>query len=183
MLGALAVVSLAALLTVGATTASAHKGPGIGFGGTRLSTLIGEAAKNLDVTSAKLKDAIRAGAVSEIDDAVADGEIEAADAAALKEQVADQLDVAFAVSRTRGVAASLGSTARKVNDAFRAARRSLAVARIDQALKDGRLDADEAAELKQDVADAKIPGYKDGLLGRGGFGFGLKPFGFGFRGP
>jgi len=47
---------------------------------------------------------------------------------------------------------------------------------VDQALKDGDLDADEAAELKKEIEAADFPGYS------GGRGFGLGHRG-GFGGP
>ena len=169
----LALASAVALLTVGATTASAHGGPGHGLRGASTSALVTEAAKQLNVTRAKLRDAITDSAVARIDEAADDGDVEAADAAELKDEAADNLGFAYTVSRTRTVASKLGITTAKLNDGFRAARKALILARINKAVADGDLDASDAAELKQDLDDADLPGYK-----ANGFGFG---FGFGGR--
>ena len=75
----------------------------------------------------------------------------------------------MALSRTRVVASNLGITATRLNSGFRAARKALIVKRIDEALADGDIDADEAAELKEELEDEDLPGYKSG----GGFGFGF----------
>jgi len=181
----IAALALTALLAVSVATASAHRGdpggpggPGVpggkgGLRGASASALVTEAAKQLDVTRAKLVDAIEKAAATRIDEAVEDGDLDAGDAADLKEEAADHLRFAMDISRTRTVAANLGVATAKLNTEFRDARRALATARINDALADGDIDADEAAELKDELADADVPGYK------GGFGFG---FGFG-HGP
>jgi hypothetical protein len=60
-------------------------------------------------------------------------------------------------------------TTAKLNSSFRAARRALILARINRAVAKGDLDEEEAAELKQELTQATLPGYK--AAGRG-FGFG-----------
>ncbi len=176
-----AALSLAALLVVGVTTASAHRGGpggprgGKGPGGASASALVTEAAKQLEVTRAKLVEAIEKAAMTRIDEAAEDGDVDADDAAKLKEEAADNLRFALAVSRTRTVAANLGITAAKLNTEFRDARRALITARINEAVADGDLEQDEAAELKEELADAELPGYKLGF-GFGGFGFGHRGF-------
>jgi len=179
-----AVLALTALLAVSVATAGAHRGgpgsPG-GKGGPRgasASAFVTEAAKQLEVTRAKLVDAIEKAAATRIDEAVEDGDLEAARAADLKEEAADNLRFAIDISRTRTVAANLGVTTAKLNTEFRDARRALATARINDALADGDIDADEAAELKEELADADVPGYKPGGFGfGGGFGHGHRGFG------
>jgi hypothetical protein len=169
-----AVLSLVALLTVGATAASAHGGGG-GPGGLRgasAGALVTQAAKELGVTRAKLVEAIEDAAVAQIDEAVEDGDVDAEDADELKDEARDNLRYAINVSRTRTVASNLGVTTAKLNAEFRDARKALAIARIDEAVADGDLEADEAAERKAELEDAELPGYK------GGHGFGL-----GFGGP
>jgi hypothetical protein len=169
----LVVVAVAALLSVGATTASAHRGgPGHGFRGASASALVTEAAKQLGITRAKLVDAIEKAAVARIDEAVEDEDIDADDAADLKEEATDNLRYAMAISRTRTVASNLGITAAKLNTEFRDARKALILARINEAVADGDLEADEAAELKEDLEDADLPGYKPGFGDGFGFGFG-----------
>ena len=167
----LSVVAVAVLLSVGATTASAHRGgPGPGVPGARASALVPEAAKQLGVTRAKLVEAIEKAAIARIDEAVEDEDVDADDAAELKEEANDNLRFAMSISRTRTVASNLGITAAKLNTEFRDARKALILARINEAADDGDLEADEAAELKQELEDADLPGYKPGF---GGFGLGF----------
>jgi hypothetical protein len=178
----LALVSLAALLMVGATAATAHRGgPGMGGKGTSSSALVTAAAKQLNVTRAALVKAIEDAAVSRIDEAVADEDVDADDGDELKEEALDNLNLAMSLSRTKAVATNLGITTAQLNTGFRAARTANITARIDKAVADGDLDADDAAELKAELEDNEQPGYK--AAGRGGLGFG---FGGGFghpRGP
>jgi prophage DNA circulation protein len=169
-LTALAALSLVALLAVGAATAGAHGGPGRGFKGASAGALVTEAAKQLGVTRAKLVEAIEDAALARIDEAVEDEDIEADEADELKEEARDNLRYAMALSRTRVVASNLGITAAKLNSGFRAARKALIVERIDEALEDGDIDAAEAAELKEELEEEDLPGYKAGRFG--GFEFG-----------
>jgi hypothetical protein len=186
------VLAAVALLAVGVAAAGAHgggggkRGPGPG-GGESASKLVTEAAKRLGVTRAALVDAIEKAAATRIDEAVEDGDLDADDAADLKDEAADDLHLAMSISRTRVVAANVSKTTTQLNTAFREARKALIVARIDDAVADGDLEADEAAELKDDLDEADLPGYKAGLHGLGfgpgpGFGFRVGPGGFGPHG-
>ncbi len=173
----LSALALAALMAVGVVTAGANRGgPGDrgprGLGGST-SALVTEAAKQLDVSRAKLVDAIQKSAVTRINEAVEDGDVDADDAADLKEEVADNLSLAMMVSTTRTVASNLGVTTAKLNTEFRDARRTLLLARINAALEDEDITQAQATELKNRLDDADLPGYKVGgfVLG-GGFGFG-----------
>ena len=174
----LSALALTAMMAVGVATAGAHRGgpgdrgPG-GLGGST-SRLVTEAAKQLDVTRAKLVEAIEKAAVSRIDEAVEDGDVDADDAAELKEEVGDNLSLAMAISRTRTVASNLGVTTAKLNTEFREAREALILARINAALEDEDITQAEANELKDELEDAELPGYKVTGFGRGGlFGFGF----------
>jgi hypothetical protein len=172
-----AILALAAVLSVGVVAASAHGGgpggggPGggrhLGIRGPSTSALVTEAAKQLSVTRAALVAAIRKSANAQIDAAREDEDIDAERAAALKEEVEDNLSFAYRLSRASQVATNLGVTTAKLNDEFRDARRTLALARIDKALADEKITAAEAAELKERLEDADLPGYKGGRL----FGF------------
>ena len=168
----LAALSLVAVLAVGVTAAGAHGGPGRGVKGASASALVTEAAKQLGVTRAALVAAIEKAAVARIDEAVEDGDVDADRAAELKEEAQDNLRYAMALSRTRAVASNLGITTTKLNSGFRAARKALIIRRIDAAVADGDLEADEAAELKAELDEEDLPGYKAGGLGGFGFGFG-----------
>jgi DNA-binding transcriptional regulator YdaS (Cro superfamily) len=156
-------VALAALLTVGSAVANAHGGPGVR--GASTGALVTRAAKELDVTRAKLKSAIVESAVATINAAAEDEDIDADEAAELKEEAQDNLRVAYHLSKTRTVASNLGVTTAKLNVSFRAARKTLALARINRAVENGDLTAEEAAELTQELNQASLPGYK--AAGRG----------------
>ena len=155
--------ALAALLTVGAAVASAHGG--LGGRGAGTGALVTQAAKELDVTRAKLKSAIVESAVAAINTAAEDEDIDADEAAELKEEAQDNLRVAYHLSKTRAVASNLGVTTAKLNASFRAARKTLVLARINRAVENGDLNAEEAAELKRELNQARLPGYK--AAGRG----------------
>lgn len=169
----LAVSSLVALGTVGATTAGAHGGPGHGSKGVSASALVTEAAKQLNVTRARLADAIVDAAVARIDAEAREDELTTSESADLKDEARENLGFAIAVSRTRTVASNLGIAVDRLNNGFRAARKALILARINEAVADGDLEAAEAAELKEDLEDADLPGYKQFGYGFGyGRGFG-----------
>jgi len=170
----LVALAAVAILALAATTATAHDrggGPGVRLGGASTSALVTDAAKRLNITRAKLVDAIEDSARSRIDDAVADGDIPRDDAADLKEDVADNLHAALSLSRTRTVASNLGITTTRLNDAFRAARKAAILSGIADALEDERIDKERADELRDELEDAEVPGYKGGFGGGpGGFG-------------
>lgn len=174
-------LGLVALLSVGGAAALAHGGGGGGKGrggggpkgGSISASLVAEAAKQLNVTAAALRTAINNAAKTEIDEAVADGDLDADDAAELKERVDDSLRVAYKLSRASEVAANAGKTTAQLNAAFKAARKAVIVKQIDEAVEDGELDADDAAELKEELEDAVLPGYKPSRFSfYGGVGFG-----------
>jgi hypothetical protein len=164
-----ALAAAVALLAFGTTAASAHgpRGHG-GLGGASVSKLVTEAAKQLGVSRTTLTGAITNAAIARIDEAVADDDLDADAAADLKEEAQDNLNVAYELSRAAKVASNLGVTTEKLNTEFSDAREAIAVAKIDKAQAAGDVDAEEAAELKADLADAVLPGYKPTR----GFGFG-----------
>jgi polyhydroxyalkanoate synthesis regulator phasin len=173
-------LGLVALLTVGGAAALAHGGgggKGRGGGGAKgaaiSASLVAEAAKQLNVTPAALRTAINTSAKAEIDEAVADGDIDADEAADLKERVDENLKYAYSLSRASKVAANAGKTTAQLNAAFKVARKAVIIEKIDEAVEDGELDADDAAELKEELEDAVLPGYKPSRFGFGwSFGFG-----------
>jgi hypothetical protein len=143
-----AAFSLVALLAVGAATASACGGPGGGKnGGASASAVVTAAAKQLNVTRAKLKTAIADSANAYIDSEVESDELDEDEAAELKTRVEDDLAFAIATSRTKTVASNLGIT------------------------------VEEAADLKDELDDADLPGYK--AVGYGGFDLGSSTRGAG----
>jgi hypothetical protein len=167
----LAAVAFAALATVDVSTASARGGGGHGYG-LRVSTsaLVTQAAKELDVTRAKLVDAIKDAAVARINALQASGDLDADEADEYKDEAQDNLGFAYRVSRTRTVASNLGITVAKLNNGFRAARKTLILAAIDDAVDEDRLTAAPAADLKEELEDVDLPGYK--AVGFGALGYG-----------
>lgn len=168
-LAALVAVSLAALLAVGASTANAHGRDGVSL---RVSTsaLVTRAAQGLNVTRTRLVGSITDAAIARINAAVAAGNIEADDVDEYLEEARENLRFAIAVSRTRTVAANLGITVARLNNAFRAARKALILARINEALVDGGITAAQAADLKEELDDVDLPGYKSFGYGYHGHG-------------
>ena len=171
--------AMTVVLSLAATDALAQRGGGKGPGGANAAALVTEAAEQLKVTEAKLTDAITDAAVARIDEAVEDEDIEAEDAEALKERAQENVRYAMAISTTKAVAKNLGVTTAQLNAGFRAARKALALERIDQALEDGDIDEEQVAKLKDEVNARKFAGYKAGALGglvasggRGGCGGG-----------
>ena len=167
-------VAVTAFLAVTVGTAAGHGGPGHGGPGGRVGVtkLVNAGAKELGVTNAAIRAAILKSANARVDDALADGDVTAAQAADIKDEAADNLGLAYHLSRASTVASALGITATKLNDAFRAARKALALASIDAAVAAGRITADQATELKSRLNSATLPGYKAGGLGFGGPGGG-----------
>jgi hypothetical protein len=178
--------ALALLLAVGAVAASAHGGPGggggRGGGGASVSSLVTQAAKELNVARTKLVTAIQDAAAARIDAAATDGDITSDQADDLKAEAQDNLSIAYSVSATATVASKLGITTDALNTGFKNARKALATARIDKALAAGDISADDAAQMKDDLAKATLPGYRSGGLGGPGGGFGGPGGGFGGRG-
>ena len=87
-----------------------------------------------------------------------------------EDRASDDLAFAIKISKTKTVAANLGITVAALNDGFRAARKALYTAKINKALANGDITADEAADLKDELDDADLPGYK--AFGSGGFDLG-----------
>ena len=178
-----AAAALAAALSIGVVVAAAHGGPGgpggPGIGGAGVSSLVTQAAKELSVTRAKLVTAIQDAAADRIDAAVADGDLASSRADDLKAEATDNLSVAYSLSETKTVASKLSITTAALNAGFKAARKTLATARIDAAVTDGSLTAAEATDLKAKLTDANLSGYKGG--GLGGFGGGFGGYQHGFR--
>jgi chorismate mutase len=184
------VAGLAVALGAGAAAAHGGFGGGHGLGSsgglkaaagalTAKKAFEADVAKRLGTTVAKLNAAIATAAKAQIDAAVEDDELTAAEADALKEAIDEGTVRLHGAGRASVVAKALGVTTAKLNEAYREARRAQALARVAQALEDGDLDAEEAAELRERIEDADFPGYAGGKrFGPGGHrGFG------GFAGP
>lgn len=172
-LGGLVALVCVVVLALGVTSAFGHGGPGRGglFGkSSQKVDLLTPAAKTLGVSVDTLKKAILDVANAKIDKAVEDEKIDEDDAADLKDDLAANPQLAIPFTSATGVAKKLGITKAKLDDAFRSARKAAYLAKIDKAVADDTIDEDTAADLKADLEDADLPGYKQSLAFRGGFG-------------
>lgn len=157
-LGLLTVAAATAILVVGVATASAQ-----GRGGAKsVSTgaLVTEAAKQLSVARPDLKAAIVQSAEDHVDAAVEDEDVTSDEGDQLKADIEDNLNVAYQVSQTRTVAATLKITTKDLNAGFRAARKALAAKAIDTALANGDITADQATAAKTALDSKTFAGYK-----------------------
>ncbi|MCL4288019.1 MAG: hypothetical protein KJ006_10300 [Thermoleophilia bacterium] len=137
-------------------------------------------ASRLGVTVAELESAVQDAARERIDAAAAAGDITAAEAKALEAELEDGR-LARELARPADIAENLGVTEDKLETALAESHKAAMEARIDQAVADGMITAEYAAELKQrvDEADLSDRGFGPGGPGRHGFGPGLG-FGLGF---
>jgi len=182
--------ALALMVGVG-TAIAATGGGGLKQEASRItdrSTFEASVATNLGTTTAKVNAAIKAAAAARIDVALAADEITASEAATLKGALAEGDCPAMRLATAAGVAKRLNTTEAKVDAAFSAAHKAQAGARVDQALKDGKITEKAAAELKAKIDAATFPGFgaggpghhggpggPDGHGGPGGPGMGFGP--------
>ncbi|MSO96316.1 MAG: hypothetical protein EXQ81_11105 [Thermoleophilia bacterium] len=129
-------------------------------------------AGNLGTTEAKLKAAVKASARANIAAALAADRITAAEAETLNEALTDGSVPAMRLATAAGVAKQLDITVARLNDACSSAAKARVTARVDQALKDGKITAAAAAEMKAKIADARFPGFGAGGPGHRGHGRG-----------
>ncbi len=142
-------------------------------------------AKNLDTTPAKLRAAVKAAAKANIAAQFAADKITAGEAETLNDALADGTVPAVRLATAEGVAKELDTTVAKLNAAFGSAAKAQATARVDKALKDGKITEAQAAEMKAKIAEATFPGFGAGGPGHGhgghggpgggGMGFGPPP--------
>jgi len=182
--------ALALMVGVG-TAIAATSGGGLKQEASRIadrSSFEASFAKNLGTTTAKVDAAIRAAATARIDAALAADEITAAEATTLKGALAGGNCPAMRLATATGVAKQLDTTEAKLNAAFSSAAKAQASARVDQALKDGKITGSAATEMKAKIAVATFPGFgaggpghhggpggPDGHGGPGGPGMGFGP--------
>lgn len=190
---ALVAAVAASMLLVGAGSALAGGGGGGGGGLSQeaarladLAAIKASVAKSLGVTTAQLNAAIKTSAKAQIDAAVDNDDITSAEADTLKDAIDDGTLAAMRYATTSGVAKQLGTTAAKLNEAWSAAVKTQAKARVDKALADGKITADQATQMKTriDAGTFKFgslglggPGGKHGRGGHGGPGGGFGPGG------
>jgi hypothetical protein len=142
-------------------------------------------AKSLGTTTAKLNAAIKADALAQVDVAQTSGDITADEATTLKDAVNDGTAPAIHFATAAGVAKLLGTTEAKLNAAYSDEQKARAKARVDQALKDGKITDQQASDMKAKIDAATFPGFgagpggPGGPHGHGGPGLGGPGLGFG----
>ena len=167
------VAALALMVGVGsAVAANGNRAPNMKQEAARIAdraTFEAAVAKNLGTTTAKLNAAVKASAVANIDAALASKDITAEQATKLKDAVSGGTMPAMRLATAAGVAKELGTTEAKLNAAFADAQKAQATARVDQALKDGKITDAQATEMKARIVAATFPGFGAGP-GSGGHG-------------
>jgi hypothetical protein len=172
------VTALALIVGVGSAIAATGTGPTLkqeAAGLVSRASFDTAVAKNLGTTTAKLDAAIEAAATARIDAALAADEITADEVTTLKDALADGEIPAARLATAAGVAKQLNTTEAKLNAAYSDARKAQALARVDQAVTDGKITATYAATLKTQIDAATFPGF--------GAGPGGGPGGHGHGGP
>ena len=162
--------ALALMVGVG-TAIAATGGGGLKQEAARIadrSSFEASVAKNLGTTTDRLEAAVKADATARIDAALSADEITAAEAATLKGALVEGNCPAMRLATAAGVAKQLDTTEAKVNAAFNAAHKAQARARVDQALKDGKITEKVAAELNAKIDAATFPGFGAGGPGHHG---------------
>jgi hypothetical protein len=168
------VAALALMVGVGSAIAASGNG-GLKQEATRIAdrtAMETAVAKNLGVTVAKLRAAIKSAASANIDAALASGDITSAEATTLNDALADGSIPAQRLATAALVAKELGTTAAKLNAAYSDAQKAQAKARVDQAVTDGKITEAYATQLKAQIDAATFPGFAGGGGGPGGHGHG-----------
>ena len=174
------VFALAAVLAATVGAGEAVAGPTGGGGDlkqtaahiSQRAALGAAVADTLGTTEAKLRAAVKASARANIAAALAADRITAAEAETLNEALTDGSIPAMRLATAAGVAKQLDVTVTRLNDAVSSAVKAQITARIDQALKDGKITAAAAAEMKVKIAGARFPGFGAGGHGHHGPGHG-----------
>ena len=181
------VTALALMVGVGTAFAASGNGPTLKQQAAQIAgrtSFDAAVASNLGTTTAKLNAAIKAAATARIDAALAAGDITADEATTLKDAVNDGTAPAIHFATAAGVAKLLGTTEAKLNAAYGDEQKARAKARVDQALKDGKITDQQASDMKAKIDAATFPGFGAGPggphpHGGPGFGFGPPPTGSG----
>jgi hypothetical protein len=142
-------------------------------------------AEKLGTTAAKLESAITEAAADRIDAAEKSGGITAANAATIRAALEADERLALRIAQGADVAKKLGVTEAKLDAAYADVQKAQALARIDQAVKDGFLTEKVAEQMRTRIEAADFPGFGAGMGGRGfgGRGHGFGGPGLGHHGP
>lgn len=181
----LLLASVAALaVTVGASAAIAATGEKdlsqVAAGITAKSDFESSVAESLGKTTAEIDAAVEAAAEKRIADALAAGEITAAEAETLRTALGDDGRLAMRIAEAADVASELGVTEEQLDEAYSAAHKARALARVDAAVAANQITEAYAAELKAQIEEADFPGFGAGGKGMGRHGGPKGGFGGGF---
>jgi hypothetical protein len=186
----LLVASVAVLVvTVGVSTAMSATGGSdlsqIAAGITAKSDFESSVAESLGKTTTQIEAAVAGAGEKRIDDALAAGQITAAEAETLRGTLGDGR-LAMRIATAADVASELGVTEEQLDEAYSAAHKARAIARVDAAVAANQITDAYAAELKAQIEEADFPGF--GAAGKsmghhGGFGGPVAGFAGGFGIP
>ena len=84
-----------------------------------------------------------------------------------EDDLASHVQFAVGLTTATGVARNLKIAKAKLDSAYRAARKADLLVKLDQAVQNNRITADQAAQLKAKLDEADLPGYKPLLFGGG----------------
>jgi hypothetical protein len=139
-----------------------------------------EVAEKLGTTSAKLQLAIAEAAADRIAAVEKSGGLTAADADTLRSALQTEPRLALRIAQGADVAKKLGVTEAQLDKAFSEVAKARALARVDQAVKDGWITEKVAEQLRTRINEADFPGFGElGPAGRHGFGGGHRGPGLG----
>jgi hypothetical protein len=139
-----------------------------------------EVADKLGTTGAKLQTAIAEAAADRVDAVEKSGGLSSTDADTLRSALQAEPRLAMRIAKGAEVAAKLDVTEEKLDKAFADVARARALARVDQAVKDGWITEKVAEQMRTRIKAADFPGF--GAPGPGGRGFGGGHRGHGFGG-
>jgi hypothetical protein len=143
--------------------------------------LSADIADKLGTTGAKLEVAIIAAAGDRIDALEKSGGLAATDADTLRTALQSDPRLAMRIAQGADVAKKLDVTEEKLDKAFADVAKARALARVDQAVKDGWITDKVAEQMRTRINATDFPGF--GAFGPGGHGPGGERHGHGFGGP
>jgi hypothetical protein len=146
--------------------------------------LSADIADKLGTTSAKLELAVTAAAGDRVDALEKSGGLATTDADTLRSALQSDPRLAMRIAQGADVAKKLGVTEEKLDKAFADVAKARALARVDQAVKDGWITDKVADQMRTRINATDFPGFGGfGAFGPGGRGPGGDHRGHGFGGP
>lgn len=135
-----------------------------------------EIAEKLGTTATKLETAIAEAAADRIDAAEKSGGLAAADADTIRTALQADGRLALRIAQGADVAKKLDVTEAKLDAAYADVQKAQALARVNQAVKDGWITEKVAEQMRTRIEATDFGGFGAGF---GGHGFGGRGHGFG----